>query len=214
MAEQKGKQIDQKFEFFIRKRFNYIPENEHQQMIMDIKNWISSSNKFRKSLRDFLDYAARTMYRLFKFKEISIGVKDQNDGLYRYVTVIGFTKKAEKAQRAKTYTFDEISDYEKYQGIKLSATSDFCVADEMKEVYNRPLELYKDRALMEEFAEGDYIDISIYDSESQLIGWIELANPIDGKIPTKETLLLMELFASILGVILEREILSEHPLKI
>lgn len=214
MAEKNGNQIDPKFEFFIKKRFNYIPENEHQKMIMDIQNWLSSSNKFRKSLKDFLDYAARTMYRLFNFKEIAIGVKDQNDSLYKYVTVIGFTKKAERAQRALTFTFDEILNYEKYPGIKLSATSDFCVFNELKEMYNRPLELYKDRGLLEDFTEGDYIDISIYDSESQLIGWIELANPKDGKIPTKETLLSIELFTSILGVMLEREILSEHPLKI
>lgn len=213
MAEDRKKKIDKNFEFYVRKRFTHIPEDEYQQMIFNVQDWILNSNRYRNTLKDLLDYSARTIYRIFNFKEISIGVKDPRDGLYKYVTVLGFTKKAESAQRKKTYTFDEIIDYDKYPGVKLSSTSDFCIEDGLVDTYNRPLQLDKKRESMEDFLEGDYIDISIYDSRVRLIGWLELANPKDGKILSKNSLLWIELFSSILGIMIERDFLFRESLR-
>jgi len=211
MADNVGK-FDPELESFIRKKFTHIPDDENQEMIINIQNWILQSNKFRQSLKELLDYSARTIYRIFGFKEIAIGVKDQKDGIYKYVTLIGFTKEAEKAQRKQTYTFEEILDYGKYPGIKLSTVSDFCIMGGLREAYNRPHELDKKRESMDDFIEGDYIDISIYDSRLQLIGWMELANPKNSKIPSKQTLLWIELFTSILGKMIEREMLLKKLL--
>jgi len=212
MAENQDR-IDPDFEFFIRRRFSHISENQFQKMIIDIQTWILNSNRYRNSIKELLDFAARTMYRIFEFKEISIGVKDQNDGLFKYVTVLGFTKDAERFIRRTTYAPEEILDYDKYPGIKLSSTSDYCIADRMKNAYNRPIELNRKRDSTDEFMEGDYIDISIYDSKIQLIGWIELANPKNREIPSKDTMLWIELFASILGIMIERDFLYRSILK-
>lgn len=213
MAEKFKGKIEPAFEAQIRKRFSHLPKNDIDKMIIEIQNWILNSNRYSRTIRELLDNTARTIYRIFGFKEISIGVRDQNDGLYKYVTVFGFTSEAEKAQRSATFTFEEYWDYEDYPGIKLSSTSDFCIADKMKDAYNRPLKLSETRKNMDDFIEGDYINISIYDSKVQLIAWMELSNPKDGKIPTNDQLLWIELFSSILGIMIEREILSLNELK-
>lgn len=213
MEEKNRKSINLKFESFIRKRFTRFPDDENQEMIINIQNWLLNSHRYRKSLKGLLDYTARTIFRIFEFKEISIGIRDLDDGLYKYVTVLGFTKQAEIAQREKTYTFKEIQDYDKYPGIKLTGMSDLCVADELKETYNRPFELDKERESIARFTEGDYLDISIYDSKVQLIGWMELANPKNGKMPSKDSLLWIELFVSILGIMIEREIILLQQLR-
>jgi len=213
MAENTPQKIDQSFESYIRKRYTHYPENESQKIIIGIQNFILNSNRYRTTLRDLLDFSARTIYRLFGFKEISIGIRDQNDDSYKYMTVFGFISEAEKVQRATKYKLDEYWDYENYPGIKLSSMSDYCIADVMKDAYNRPSKLSEPRKSLDEFQEGDYINISIYDSHLQLIGWMELANPLDGKIPTNETLIWIELFASILGILIEREFLALNALK-
>lgn len=201
------RKIDPDLESFIRKKFTHIPDDENQEMIINIQNWVLQSTKSRQSLKELLDYSARTIYRIFRFKEIAIGVRDQKDGLYKYVTLIGSTKESEKAQRKLTYTSEEIWDYGKYPSIKLSTVSEFCTSDGLRETYNRPSELDKERESIDDFIEGDYIDISIFDSQLQLIAWMELGNPKDRKIPSKQTLLWVELFASTLGIMIEREML-------
>ena len=213
MAEKPEEKIEPGFEYQIRKRFTRLPKKDYERMIVEMQNWILNSNRYSKTIRELLDNSARTIYRLFGFREISIGVRDQNDGLYKYVTVFGFTNVAEKAQRETTYTFDEYWSYEDYPGIKLSSMSDFCIADIMKDAYNRPLKLSETRKSMDDFLEGDYINISIYDSKVQLIAWMELAKSKDEKIPTNEQLLWIELFSSIMGIMIERVILSLNALK-
>lgn len=70
--------------------------------------------------------------------------------------------------------------------------------------------LKKKRGNMDEFIEVDYFDIYIYGRDSRFIGWIELANARDGKLPARQTLKWIELIASVLGSIIKRKNL-ENP---
>ena len=68
-----------------------------------------------------------------------------------------------------------------------------------QKTFNRPGLLNKPRQMLDEFVEGDYIDTFMYGPGDELIGWIELASPKDGKIPDGNKLLRLELLASIIS---------------
>ena len=54
------------------------------------------------------------------------------------------------------------------------------------------------RKSMDDFHEGDYIVTTMPGLFSDLVGWIELSAPRTGKFPKKETLIWVELMASLL----------------
>jgi hypothetical protein len=54
--------------------------------------------------------------------------------------------------------------------------------------------------------EGDYIDFYMLDPEKEIIGWIEVSNPRDGKLPNSKTIRWLEIIASAAGaIVFERE---------
>jgi hypothetical protein len=68
-----------------------------------------------------------------------------------------------------------------------------------QKAFNRPALLNKPRMALDEFLEGDYIDIYMYGDGDELIGWVELAGPKNGKIPDGERLMWLELAVAIIS---------------
>jgi len=151
------------------------------------------------------------IYRVFNFREVGIAIKSEKDGLYRYVSLHGFTKKAEEAQRRVAYTYEELWDTDKYPAIKLSRLSEFNIEDgttlEGDELlaYNRPSLLPKERKSFDESLESDYFTVDILGYEEELLGWMEIGDPRSGKLPERSTIKWIELICLTLGFIIQHE---------
>jgi len=219
MSEKSKRDIDLKFVSFIKEKYSLFPKNEMEIHIENIQNWLLKSRVKGESLKDILTFTARTIYRIFDFKEVAIGLRSEKDNLYRYQILFGFTKETEDRLRRLSYTSEELDSYERFPGIMLSSITDFCIAEERvteegeEFTYNRPLALLKERKALDDFIEGDYLDISFFDRKLQLLGWLELSNTKTGKLPSRESLKWLEMFATIIGIIVERERLSEQLLR-
>ena len=73
------------------------------------------------------------------------------------------------------------------------------------DAFNRPFILKASRKSVNEFREGDYIDVHIHGGRGETIGWIELSNTKTGKIPSRNCIFWLELIASALSVIIQKE---------
>lgn len=219
MPEKSKRDIDLKFASLIKEKYYLFPQNEMEIGIENIQNWLLQSRAKGKSLKDILTFTVRTIYRIFDFKEVAIGLRSERDNLYRYEILFGYTKEAENQLRKFSYTFEELDSFEKFPGIMLSSITDFCFAEDRADhegeelTYNRPLALLAERKAVDDFKEGDYLDISFFDRKLQLLGWLELSNTKTGKLPSRESLKWLEMFATIIGIIVERERLSEKVLR-
>ena len=163
----------------------------------------------KQSLKSVLDFAVKMIFKLFDFHEITVGLKNRKDGYYRYEVIFGFRKEAEDNLRRLKYTYEDMVSNEKFPFIKMGRISELNPVEGLpeweRELFNRPYALSVERKSPDEFHEGDYIDVWMYSHNKELIGWFELANPVNGKLPTRRTIRWIELIASVCSsVVLQR----------
>jgi len=211
LTEEKKIEFDQNFASLIKKKYSLIPEDDLENKIDGIQRFISYANERGRPIRSVVEQTARIIYRLFNFKEVSIILRSESDGLFRYEALIGFRKESEMANRKLSFAYDDIIDSAKFPHIKLGKNAEYHLSENLiieegtKERYNRPFILSKEREFPDEFMEGDYIDIDIPGSNRELFGWIELGNTRDGKLPPRSHIRWIELMANILGILIQQE---------
>lgn len=220
MTQESKSPLDLKFVSFLRTRYSPVPKDEQERIIEGIQSFLLITRDKNAGLKTILDHAARAIYRLFEFKEIAIGLKSPDDGLYRYEVTLGFRHEAELAYSRLVYTHDDMISGEKYPFVNLSKVTEYCTSEGMKSdkkedflSYNRPKVMSLQRDSMEQFVEGDYIEIDIYGYDKELIAWIELANTKDAKLPDRTNLKWIEMIGSIIGMIVQREISEKKAMK-
>lgn len=205
----KGKELE--IVTLVKKRYYSPPEDEFEKWVEDLLSYLEQTRSSLLSLKDILNLTARIIYRFYGFQEIAIGLRNEKEDLYRYEVLLGFTKEAESAYKQLTYNHDDMATEAKYSFTRLSKHSFFCAVEQHpfengEEVtFNRPLRLKEERSYSDEFIEGDYFEFHCYDSNNELIGWFELSNPRNKKMPTRGEIKRIEIFANILSMIIERK---------
>ena len=197
----------------VRDRYSPIPRDENEKVMDGIQKLMLIARDPTLPLKAFLDETGRLIHRLFDFREIAIGMKSKNDNLFRYEVLIGFSRDAERARKKLTYTHDEMTDSKKYPGgITIARKTEFMLVELQpyksgeEDTFNRPSQLTKKRASIEDIIDGDYIDIYFFGRKDEVIGWIELAGTRSGKMPSRSTIRWLELISSIIAsVICERD---------
>lgn len=195
--------IVREIEAFIKARYAEPPKDEDEIFIKNVQGFVSRMLT-NESLQRLLQDSARVLHSLFQFKEVSIGLRDPEDGMYRYFAVVGYTREAEKALKEASYTYEEYTSQREFPGIRISKMIEMTIGENQpslekeKKCWNRPTQLNSGRKSPDEFTEADYMDVHMYASGSDLVGWIEVSAPKDGKLPSGQTMKRLELFASIL----------------
>jgi hypothetical protein len=189
------------FRRFLEERFSYPPcKPEDSGIIECLIDLVSKHQK--ESIATFLLECAMMISKKFEFKEVSIGLKDKTDGLYKYGVMIGALPASQEARKKIAYTLEDMTSDTKYPGFKIGRFSEYCITENPEveqKAFNRPALLNKPRMALDEFLEGDYIDIYMYGGGDELIGWVELAGPKNGKIPDGEQLMWLELAVAIIS---------------
>ena len=193
----------------IRERYSSIPQNE-SEMIVDAIRMFNEEMLGTRDIDRILQEAGELVFSLFGFKEVLIGLKEEN-GLFRYKVILGHSKKAEDAIVEAEYEIEEMSCSEDFPCVMVSNQSEFCFKEDLpdneREVrqFNRPADLSNERKNLEDMMEGDYLDVFIYGKDDKMIGWIEVSYPSNGKFPSREAVRGLELLASTLGVAFSKQ---------
>lgn len=208
--------ISSKVERVLRQQYSQIPADENEKILDGIQKFIALSYQPPVILHRIIHEAAMAIYRLFPFKEITIGLKSPVDGRYRYEEVIGHSRVAAEALRKLSYTYDEFFSQRDYPAIRVSKYTELALVEELpyleseKDTYNRPTLLSEVRRSIDDFVEGDYLDVYMYGPKDEMIGWIELGATKDGKMPSASVIKRLELFASILSCVIQRVMAAKN----
>jgi len=200
--------IAREIESLLKARYATPSKDESEKFIEGVQGFVSRLQMNISMQRLLLD-AARLVHSLLQFQEVSIGIKDPVDGKYRYVAVVGYTKDAEDALKKSSYTYDEFISQQEFPGIRISKMLDLLIGENQpslekeKKCWNRPTQLASARKSSDEFTEADYLDVHMYASGTDLVGWIEVSAPKDGKMPSGQTLKRLEIFGSILTIAIQ-----------
>jgi hypothetical protein len=159
---------------------------------------------------------ARTISVKFGIKYVVVGVKDDATGLFKERVAYGYSSEHIARMAKQSFTL---------QRMKYDLREEFSVAPNT--YYVRPVEtgiVHKDdlryidnpdlayvpRKSREEWQELDYIDIMVKDTTGDWIGWVEILEPTDRKVPTQEALDGIRVLTDLAGIAIENERLRGH----
>ncbi len=206
--------IPREFRQQMEKAYSTVPQGDLERVLDNLVYLIEFGKDRRQSLRSFLEQVARTIFKLFDFEEVSIGLKDKKEDKWRYEVIFGYTKQVESNLRKIEYDRDDMFGSSKYPNIQIGRLSELIVVegipDEESNFYNRPFKVGAKRQSMDEFHEGDFMDFWIYGPNKEIISWIELSRPRTGKMPQRSTVRWVELIAGACSSIIRNKWIEEQ----
>lgn len=190
---------------------------EQLSRILDLATGIM----YVRDLDQMLDSLLKTLARLLGIRRMVIGVKHEDEGVYRVEAVYGYSQKAAEAIKRITYPIQEVdgiidSGAQRGPGRKarwwtklgrmtyyMPAESQEVLSPEELAYYPEPELLRKPRAGKGHWHELDWMDTIIVDRKGVPIAYLEVLKPRDDRVPDAETVELVEIFASLAGIAIE-----------
>jgi len=192
----------------LKEMYPMIGKDETERMMTEISGLIEFALDRKNPLPKLLDRIGRLIAKYFEFKSVSVGIRG-DDGLFRYVSFVGHPKEAEDALRKQSYSSEDMMDYDRYPNIRIGAISQynpvegFRVDDEELVAHHRPKLLDKPRTDLDVVLPGDYIDFYMHGFEGKLIGWVELSETKDGRLPPRKSIRWIELITKVAGALIQ-----------
>lgn len=156
-------------------------------------------------VRVLLRQAAEMISKHFGIGSVAISVKD-SDGLFRYKVVVGLDEAATKGFDNVIYTKEQLLDANVYPGYEISAHTKLYLAEDHPYAageefsYQRPGLIGMRRRSLTESLEADYMDFYFNGLDGDLLGYIETSGTRLRKLPDADTIIWLELVASIVGL--------------
>ncbi len=189
---------------------------EQMSRIFDITSNILYIRDLDELLRDVL----KTLAQLLGIKRMVFGLRTEDGSTFKVRAVHGFTdeRAAEILKTKYPYeSVDQIINPDKHRAAgaavkwskKVGRMTYYLPAESLKlepwEIvyYPEPELLRLPRKTKEHWHELDYMDSYIRDSEGSVVAYIEILKPRDDRIPDQETIEIIEIFASLVGIALE-----------
>jgi len=200
-------------------KFDYAfgPKEHVDKVLSGLDPLFAAYRKPKVKTRDLLELSANIIYRQLRIREVSIGIRDPKDGLYKYEVMAGMNVGKWRAHEGLAYTKEDFSRNDKWKGTMISKHTKLMLAEDNP--YHEGEEDTVDRREMiaskrhgpEDSIEGDYLDILIHGLNDELIGWIEISGTWTSKLPDPQTIRLVELIACTLGSMLSAKGATDLP---
>jgi len=197
-----------RIEALLKSRYRQLPRDDNERILDAVLRFWQQVQDGKLSKDSLLQEVAEVIHRSLMFQEIAIALKDPKDDLYTYQTFVGFTKDAIEDMRSQAYSEAEARAFDRLPGIKVSKLIEFTISEAPQKAgeeaqFNRPILAAMPRKADDEFTFGDYMNIYICGKDDELLGFIEVSGPRDGKMPTGNRMKGLELLASMTGIALQ-----------
>jgi len=185
--------------------YTYGSKDNVDRTLSSLEPLYAVYRKPRMKARDLLEETARIIYKQLRIREVSIGLRDPKDGLYKYQAMAGMRTGKWQAHGKLAYTKEDFFGNDKWKGTAISKYTKILLAEDSpydegeEDTYDRQEMLTSKRHNLDDSIEGDYLDVMILGLNDDLIGWIEISGTWTSKIPDPLTIRLLELIACTLG---------------
>jgi len=200
----------------LKQDYNHGARDPTIRQLDSVQYLIKYLMKADPNLSEMLEQAARMVYTQFNIKEVSIALRGNSDGRYRYVAEHGMRTDIWAAHAKISYSYDELFDTKKYKAVTISHHTKLYLAEdnpygsEEGDTYNEHMMKMSKRKSASDSIEGDYIDIFIYGPKDETYGWLEISGTWDGRIPDARSIRCMEMIAALLGIAITRHTMMEE----
>src|SRR4030042_350834 len=175
-------------------------------MLDGLSELLDHFRKPRVNVTAFLQDAAKLMHKHLRIKEVSIGVRSPSDGMYRYLVMAGVRRFVWSEHKSLSYTKEDFGDFTKWGGFTISEMTRLFLFEEKpyleseKGTFDAQMGQRMRRKAPDAYVEGDYMDITIYGRNKEIVGWIETGGTWEVKLPDAQTIKWIEFIASILSI--------------
>lgn len=200
--------IVREIESAMRKKYNETGTDDDLSFTVNLQKFVYGLQNRSASEQDILREAARFIFHFSGFKEITVPLRSPTDNKFRYEVFLGVTRDVEKSYRSLAYDHSIVFDDDTYPGTKLSKFTEVMFTelepydDGEESTYNRPMMLKEQRKSPDEMLDGDYYAVYLFGPGDDIFGWLELSSAKDGKFPPMKVVRQLELFASVLSIML------------
>ncbi|MEM3050092.1 MAG: hypothetical protein QXT42_05170 [Thermoplasmata archaeon] len=188
--------------------YQYASTNPANEYLDCINELLSRLTDPAQELGEFLQHVADSISNKLYVREVTIGIKSPEDGLYRYVAQAGLREQVWEEHKKLAYVYEQFVDTSQYKYKQISKyTKLYLIEDNPyaageEGTYDKALRQQSVRKALDDSLEGDYLDISVLGKNDELLGWIEISGLKTGKLPDTHTIKCLEMIASIIGVAL------------
>lgn len=156
-----------------------------------------------------LERVADTISKRFAVKALTICVEDEETGFFRPRAVRGFPEDQMRAIRDHVYPLDRKRD-ELEEKFRIDDNCYYVRVEGLTRVYNDDVdyisdvaELSRTRDSSDEWHDLDYIDFIMTDRLGNWIGWIEIDEPENRTMPSRETIAKIQVLSNLTAIAIE-----------
>ena len=189
--------------------YTYASREATDRMLDSLTELLEHFQIPRINVTSILQDAARHIHKHLRIKEVSIGVRNPHDGLYRYHVMAGMRDFVWSEHKSLSYTKEDFGDFTKWGGFAISETTRLFLFEEKpyleseKGTFDAQMSVRMRRKAADAYIEGDYLDVYILGANKEMLGWIETGGMWDGRLPDAQAIKWMEFMASILAIALK-----------
>ncbi len=169
---------------------------------------VTSEFMYVDDLDRLLKTIARTVSETFGLAKVHIGIVEEETGLFVVRAVHGFDPAVEEQIMRVKYTRDRMErDLKPERKIGRTAYyvpgEDWDPDDEDMIFVTHPERIDRARTGPNEWHECDYIDFMLHSRDGKLIGYLEIDEPDNQRVPSEETLNAIEVFSDLASIAIQ-----------
>lgn len=176
---------------------------------------VTSSFLYLETVDQLLEKIVRTVSETFGLARAHIGIREETSGLFAVRAAYGFSPEREKEIRKIKWTMERMMcDFKPELKIGRNA---YYVPGEMATFededilwVDHPERLDRARRFPDQWHEKDYIDFLLYRRDGSLLGYLEIDQPDDDKVPSEDTLKAVEVFSDLAAIAIQSAELYEN----
>ena len=181
---------------------------------------ITSNILYLRDIDEMLEDVLKTLAHLLGIKRMVIALRGEDGQRFEVRAVYGYEGEQAEAVKKTSYSvypIESIADLSQHRSLdpsvlwckKVGRMTYYIPAESVRLepwemiYYPEPDLLKLPRKSKEYWHELDYLDTLIFNSQGKTVAYLEILKPRDDRIPDRETIEIIEIFASLVGISLE-----------
>jgi signal transduction histidine kinase len=175
---------------------------------------VTSDFQYIEDVDLLLQKICKTVSETFGLAKCTIGIREKDTGLFAVRAAYGFEPEMETKIRKVKYTLDRMMRDLKPE-FKVSTNTYYIPSenwepdDEDMVFVAHPERLDRARRFPDEWTELDYIDLLMKTRDGDILGYLEIDEPDDHKVPSDEKLRAIEIFSDLAAIAIQNAELYE-----
>jgi len=161
-----------------------------------------------RDLESLLNMIVKAVSETFGLKIATIGILDKETGLYCVRACYGFDPETTSKVLQIKYTSERMStdlkpEFKVGRNAYYVPKGSWIPEEEDWLFISHPERADDPRASPDAWHECDFIDFLMYEKDGTLLGYLEIEEPLDGKIPDEKTLRAIEVFSDMAAIAIQ-----------